>query len=70
MVQSGVDRPDLAQALVRNRLVFTMALCKAEIRLTLFATGIGKVDISGLVAALDALRAQAGALQTAPVAAR
>ena len=70
MVQSGVDRPDLAQALVRNRLVFTMALCKAEIRLTLFAAGIGKVDISGLVAALDALRAQAGALQTAPVAAR
>jgi hypothetical protein len=70
MVQSGVDRPDLAQALVRNRVRFTMALCNAEIRLVLYSAGIGKVDISGTVAALDALRAQASTFQPAPAAAR
>jgi len=70
MAQSGVDRPDLAHALVRNRLVFAIALCKAEIRVALFAAGIGRVDVSGLVGALDSLRAQAGMLQPASVAAR
>lgn len=69
MVQSGVDRPDLAQALVRNRLRFAVALCNAEIRLVLYSAGIGKVDISGLVAALDALRTQAGALRLTSAAA-
>jgi hypothetical protein len=69
MVQSGVDRPELAHALVRNRIVFAIALCNAEIHLALFAAGIGKVDISGLVGALDALRAQASGFQPASVAA-
>jgi hypothetical protein len=69
MVQSGIDRPDLANALVRFRFQFTMALCNAEIRLALYAVGIGKVDISGLVAALDALRTQAGAFQSTPATA-
>jgi hypothetical protein len=70
MVQSGVDRPDLARTLVLSRLSFAMALCNAEIRLALFAAGIGKVDISGLVAALDALRTQATAFQPATAGAR
>jgi hypothetical protein len=69
MVQSGIDRPDLAHALVRNRFRFTMALCAAEIRLVLYSAGIGKVDISGLVAALDALRTQAGDLRLTSAAA-
>jgi hypothetical protein len=69
MVQSGVDRPDLAQALVRNRFRFAVSLCNAEIRLVLYSAGIGKVDISGLVGDLDALRTQAGALQLTSAAA-
>jgi len=69
MVQSGVDRPDLARALVRNRFHFTVALCTAEIRLVLYSAGIGRVDISGLVAALDALRTQAGSLPMTSAAA-
>lgn len=56
MVESGVDRPDLAKALARNRLVFALALCRIEVHLQLHSLGFGKVDVSGLVEALDALR--------------
>lgn len=56
MVESGVDRPDLARALARNRVLFALALCRIEIHLRLHALGIGKVDVSGLVEALDTLR--------------
>ncbi len=69
MVQSGVDRPDLARALAKNRLLFAITLYKVELRLALHAVGVGTVDISGLVDALDALRAQVGVLSAAPVAA-
>jgi hypothetical protein len=56
MVESGEDRPDLAKALARNRVLFALALCRIELHLQLHALGIGKVDVSGLVEALDSLR--------------
>jgi hypothetical protein len=56
MVESGVDRPDLAKALASNRARFAFALCRIELHLQLHALGIGKVDVSGLVEALDSLR--------------
>ncbi len=56
MVESGVDRPDLAKALARNRAQFALALCRIELHLQLHTLGIGKVDVSGLVEALDSLR--------------
>ncbi len=56
MVESGVDRPDLAKALARNRVLFALSLCRIELHLQLHALGIGKVDVSGLVEALDSLR--------------
>ena len=62
MVHSGVDRPDLARALAKNRVLFAIAICKVEFRLALHATGVGNVDISGLVDALEALRGQVSAL--------
>ena len=58
MVQSGADRPDLARALARNRVLFAVAMCKVEFRLALHTAGIGSVDISGLVDALETLRSQ------------
>jgi hypothetical protein len=67
MVRSGVDRPDLARALARNRVLFALAMCKVEFRLTLHATGAGSVDISGLVEAVEALRSQVGAMNAATV---
>jgi hypothetical protein len=67
MVQSGVDRPDLAKALARNRMLFTMVVCKVQYRLALHALGIGKVDVSGLVAAFDAMRTQVAAFQSVSI---
>jgi len=69
MVQSGVDRPDLARALARNRILFALAICKVEFRLALHATGAGTVDISGLVDALEALRGQVRVMTAAPMTA-
>jgi hypothetical protein len=62
MVESGVDRPDLARALAKNRALFAIATCKVEFRLVLHTAGIGSVDISGLVEALETLRSQVSAL--------
>lgn len=69
MVQSGLDRPDLARALAKNRTLFILAIYKVELRLALHAVGVGKVDISGLVDAVEALRSQVSVLAAAPVAA-
>jgi hypothetical protein len=66
MVHSEVDRPDLARALARNRALFAIAICKVEFRLALHATGVGSVDISGLVDALEALRSTVSVLSTSP----
>jgi hypothetical protein len=62
MVQSGVDRPDLARALAKNRVLFAIAICKVEYRLALHAAGIGHVEIGALVEALEALRSQVSVL--------
>ncbi|HEX4134196.1 MAG TPA: hypothetical protein VHY84_06200 [Bryobacteraceae bacterium] len=69
MVHSGVDRPDLARALARNRVLFAIAICKVEFRLMMHATGMGSVEISGLVEALETLRGQVSVLSTSAVAA-
>ncbi|HEX4275626.1 MAG TPA: hypothetical protein VHZ74_09745 [Bryobacteraceae bacterium] len=67
MVRSGVDRPDLARALARNRVLFALAICKVEFRLLLHATGAGTVDISGLVDALETLRSQVSVMAASPL---
>lgn len=64
MVDSGIDRPDLARALLMNRILFAMAICKIEVRLALHATGACTVDISGLVDALETLRVQVRAFSS------
>jgi hypothetical protein len=69
MVRSGADRPDLARALVRNRLLFAIAMCKVEFRLALHAAGAGTVDISGLIDAIEALRAQVRVMTAVPMTA-
>jgi hypothetical protein len=67
LVQSGTDRPDLVRALARNRLLFAFATCKIELRLMMHATGIGTVDISHLIDAVEVLRSQVRVLTTASV---
>lgn len=66
MVESNIDRPDLAKALAKNRTMFALALCRIELNLQLHALGIGRVDVSGLVDALGALRGIANVM--APIA--
>jgi len=58
MVQSGTDRPDLARALARNRLLFALLICKIEMRLALHAGNFGAIDIAPLIEAIEALRVQ------------
>lgn len=58
MVRSGQERPELAHALAKNRLLFAIAVCRIEYRLALHTIGLGRVDVSGLVEALDTLRQQ------------
>jgi hypothetical protein len=67
MVHSGVDRPDLARALAKNRVLFAIAVCKVEFRLALHVIGVGTVDISGLVQALEAMRGQVRVLAAPPL---
>ncbi|HTA44969.1 MAG TPA: hypothetical protein VK789_21120 [Bryobacteraceae bacterium] len=69
IVQAGIDRPDLVRALAKNRILFTITMFKVEFRLALHAVGVGKVDISGLVDTLEALRAQVSILSAVPSAA-
>lgn len=58
MVESSVDRPDLAKALLRNKAIFTAALFAVEFRLALHACGWGTVDVRGMVASLEGARQQ------------
>ena len=62
MLRSGVDRPDLARALAKSRMLFALALCRIQYRLLLHEAGIGKVDISPLVEAIEVLRTQVNVL--------
>jgi hypothetical protein len=66
MVQSNMDRPDLARALAKNRALFALAVCKVEFRLALHWAGIGNVEVSALVGAFDALREQVVMFTPAP----
>ena len=67
MVQSGVDRPDLAKALLQHRALFAVALCRIEFRLWLHAVGIGTDDLSGVVDAFNVLQRQVMALADSTV---
>lgn len=58
LVQSQNDRPDLAKALFRCQVMFTMAMLGVELKLQFHALGIGTVDVSNLVAAVEALQLQ------------
>lgn len=58
LLHSPQDRPDLASALLKQRLIFRYALLSVHARLILQTLGIGKVDVRGLVRPLESMREQ------------
>ncbi|HYP05604.1 MAG TPA: hypothetical protein VER03_05150 [Bryobacteraceae bacterium] len=56
------DRPDLAQTLMRQRAMFTWAVLTVEFRLMLHAAGLGPVDVSDLIGALENMRINVGVM--------
>jgi hypothetical protein len=70
MTQSGSDRPDLAKALAKNRVLFAVAVWRIEFHLRLYALGLGRADVLKrevkiLVDSLDILRGQFSLVESA-----
>lgn len=56
MLQSELDRPDLASVLVRHQAAFALGVALVNVRLILYRWGLGGVDVSDLVRTFDAMR--------------
>jgi len=69
VVQSTTDRPDLAFAILRSRLLFASTLCRLDVMVLFYRFGICRVDVSGLAAVVEALSAPAAFRFNSPVAA-
>jgi hypothetical protein len=65
MAASRADRPDLAKAVLRRRLVFTWAVVCAEWRLALYSLGLGTVDVGSLIGSLSGMRVELGQMALA-----
>ena len=69
LVYAPQDRPELAITLMRQRMLFSVAILAIECRLLLHSVGLGTVDVRALLNALDAMRANVGDFAAAPQAA-
>jgi len=69
MLQSQLDRPDLASVLVRNQAAFALGVATVNVRLILYRWGLGGVDVSVLVKTFDAMRLELRSLAPSAVAA-
>jgi hypothetical protein len=58
LVESQLDRPELAKALYRCQLMFALAMISVEFKLQLHALGIGTVEVRSLIAAVEGLQLQ------------
>jgi hypothetical protein len=58
IVHSVEDRGDLAQSLMRLRVMFVLGMLAVEGRLLLHAAGLGTVNVRGLVESLETMQAQ------------
>ena len=52
------DRPELAAALLRQKLTFSFAILSIKVRLALHVFGVSPVRVSGLLESLDTMRIQ------------
>lgn len=62
MLQSAVDRPDLASALLRSQIRFATRMVWIQAGLLLYELGIGSVDVSALLNLFDGMRLELRAL--------
>jgi len=58
MVQSEIDRPDLARFVLRSQLEFAAQMVCVHARLLLFEVGLGHVEIGSLLNLFDGLRVE------------
>jgi hypothetical protein len=58
LLMAPQDRPDLARAILKQRLLFSYAMFTVRVRLQLQTLGIGSVDVRKLVAAIEGMRDQ------------
>lgn len=62
MVQSRIDRPDLAGLLLKQQFIFSLAMMAVEVKLILYGFGWAGVDVKTLMEPLTTVRAQLQAL--------
>jgi hypothetical protein len=58
LVESQLDRPELAKALYHCQFMFALAMVNVEFKLLLHAMGIGTVDVRSMVSAVEGLQLQ------------
>jgi hypothetical protein len=56
MTHSAQDRPDLAGILYKQQALFAIGMLNVQWRLALHTLGLGNVDVSGLVRAMEHMR--------------
>ena len=74
LVQSLVDRPELAKALLQNELLFAWHVCRIDFAIRANALGIGSLDarklgLQALVEAMEGLHTQSAQMARLAVAA-
>ncbi len=58
LLEAQQDQPELARSLVRQRMMFSLALTMVQLRLVLQPLGLGTVDVHRLVEAVEGMREQ------------
>lgn len=58
ILHAAEDRGDLAAALMRQRLMFTLGMLAIEARLLLHAVGVAAVDVGDMVESFETMQAQ------------
>jgi hypothetical protein len=61
-VYSAHDRPEMAMALLKQRVTFSVAVMAVRVRLMLHTVGIGAVEVRNLIDSLDHMRSEVGTL--------
>ena len=56
VLYSASDETQMVQAIVRQRAIFYLALCRVELSLALYTLGVATVDVYPVLEALAALR--------------